>query len=110
MTADPSLLGSKFAPYGKDGCKTPVQDQDQSDNSMMSSSGRRYRVNRVNSRYVKKETSILAFLNNILVIFTNYNLATLIDIYFVFDNFKAILAFINNFWRFLLAKYNLVTI
>ena len=49
MTADPTLLGSKFAPYGKDGCKTPVQDQDQSDNSMMSSSGRRYRVNRVNS-------------------------------------------------------------
>ena len=48
MTADPTLLGSKFAPYGKDGCKTPM-DQDQSDNSMMSSSGRRYRVNRVNS-------------------------------------------------------------
>ena len=49
MTADPTLLGSKFAPYGKDGCKPPVNDQDQSDNSMMSSTGRRYRVNRVNS-------------------------------------------------------------
>ena len=72
----------------------------------MSSSGRRYRVNRVNSRY----KFIFGVFNNILVIFTNYNLATLIDIYFVFDNFKAILAFINNFWRFLLAKYNLVTL
>ncbi len=47
MTADPSLLGSKFAPYGKDGCSK----EDQSDNSVMSNRSLRnhHRVSRVNS-------------------------------------------------------------
>lgn len=51
MTTDPSLLGSKFAPYGKDGCAGIKPAEDQSDNSAMSTTGRRRgnMVNRVNS-------------------------------------------------------------
>ena len=45
-------LGSKFAPYGKDGC-AGIKPEDQSDNSAMSTSGTGRRrgnmVNRVNS-------------------------------------------------------------
>ena len=43
-------LGSKFAPYGKDGC-AGIKPEDQSDNSAMSTTGRRRgnMVNRVNS-------------------------------------------------------------
>ena len=44
-------LGSKFAPYGKDGCAGIKPAEDQSDNSAMSTTGRRRgnMVNRVNS-------------------------------------------------------------
>ena len=43
--------GSKFAPYGKDGCKINDGNYDQSDNSMDSGrySASRHRINRVNS-------------------------------------------------------------
>ena len=45
-------LGSKFAPYGKDGC-AGIKPEDQSDNSAMSTTGTGRRrgnmVNRVNS-------------------------------------------------------------
>jgi hypothetical protein len=43
-------VGSKFAPYGKDGC-AGIKPEDQSDNSAMSTTGRRRgnMVNRVNS-------------------------------------------------------------
>ena len=45
------FLGSKFAPYGKDGCKINDGTYDQSDNSMDSGrySASRHRINRVNS-------------------------------------------------------------